>query len=59
MSQKFPDLDFNIGGEISIESGSDSDILLDASEVAPMLSWGTSPQQAVPIADAIKDSTIC
>jgi len=31
----------------------DSDILLDASEVAPMLSWGTSPQQAVPIADAV------
>ncbi|OAN56568.1 3-isopropylmalate dehydratase large subunit [Sphingobium sp. TCM1] len=31
----------------------DRDILLDASEVAPMLSWGTSPQQAVPIADAV------
>src|SRR3546814_12493553 len=31
----------------------DREVTVDAAEVAPMISWGTSPQQAVPITGAV------
>ncbi len=33
----------------------DRDVTLDADEIAPMVSWGTSPDQAAPIGQAVPD----
>ncbi len=33
----------------------DREIALDAAEVAPMVTWGTSPEQALPVTDTIPD----
>ena len=33
----------------------DAEVRLDAAEIAPMVTWGTSPDQAVPITDRIPD----
>src|SRR3546814_6118193 len=35
----------------------DREVTVDAAEVAPMISWGTSPQQAVPITGAVPSSS--
>lgn len=35
------------------EATFDREILIDATELAPMVSWGTSPQQAVPVDGAV------
>jgi 3-isopropylmalate/(R)-2-methylmalate dehydratase large subunit len=33
----------------------DSEVRLDAAEIAPLVTWGTSPQDAVPITDRVPD----
>jgi len=33
----------------------DSEIVLDAGDVAPMVTWGTSPEQALPVTGAVPD----
>jgi len=33
----------------------DSEIVLDAADIAPMVTWGTSPEQALPITAAVPD----
>jgi 3-isopropylmalate/(R)-2-methylmalate dehydratase large subunit len=38
-----------------LEASFDSEISLDSSEIAPMVTWGTSPQDVVPIDGAVPD----
>ncbi len=33
----------------------DAEIVLDAGEIAPMVTWGTSPEQALPVTGAVPD----
>jgi 3-isopropylmalate/(R)-2-methylmalate dehydratase large subunit len=33
----------------------DAEIVLDAADIAPMVTWGTSPEQAVPVTGAVPD----
>ncbi len=36
----------------------DREVLLDAATIAPMVTWGTSPDQALPITDAVPDPAL-
>ena len=33
----------------------DAEIVLDAADIAPMVTWGTSPEQALPVTDEVPD----
>ena len=35
----------------------DKDVTLDASEIAPVVTWGTSPEEALPVTETVPDPT--
>ena len=40
------------------EARFDREVVIDAAEIAPIVTWGTPPEEALPITDVVPDSCV-